>query len=75
MERGGKRDKRAHWKLESFEKRCDAIIENDQIKENIKKEEEISQKITTLGYENSVEIIEQTIKISILNKNHTLVLG
>jgi len=46
----------------------DAIIENEQIKENIKKEEEISQKITTLGYENSVEINEQTIKISILNK-------
>lgn len=49
----------------------DAIIENEQIKENIKKEEEISQKITTLGYENSVEINEQTIKISILNKKES----
>lgn len=49
----------------------DAIIENEQIKENIKKEEEISKKITTLGYENSVEINEQTIKISILNKKES----
>lgn len=49
----------------SSEDKIDAISENEQIKENKKMEEECSKIVLEAGYDNTVEIKDKTIYISI----------
>ena len=48
--------------------KTEAISENEQLKENAKKEEEIKSSVKALGYENTVEIKDKTLYISVLNE-------
>lgn len=49
----------------SDDEKDEAISENEQLKENAKKEKEYQKVVKALGYENSVEIKEKTIYVSV----------
>lgn len=53
----------------STDEKNQAIKENEEIDEKDKLEKEYAQSIQALGYENTVEIKDKTIYITILNQN------
>ena len=53
----------------SIEEKENAIIENEKVKDTIKLEETLSEKVFEKGYKNEIEIIENTIHVSLFMEN------
>lgn len=55
----------------SMEEKENAIIENEKVKDTIKLEKALSEKVLEKGYKNEIEIIENTMYVSLFMENDT----